>query len=72
MTIVYSCDIFCDVCGDWESGCDTQNWTAKGMKSRAKTTALKEGFQAKKKGNEFVHICERCVELGKTFEDIEA
>jgi len=72
MTIVYSCDIFCDVCGDWESGCDTQNWTAKGMKSTALKRAKTEGFQAKKKGNEFAHLCERCVEIGKTFEDIEA
>ena len=71
MTIVYSCDIFCDVCGDWESGCDTQNWTAKGMKAQALKRA-KTGFQAKKKGNEFAHLCERCVELGKTFDDIEA
>ncbi len=72
MTIVYSCDIFCDVCGDWESGCDTQNWTAKGMKSTALKRAKTEGFQAKKKGNEFTHLCKRCVEIGKTFEDIEA
>ncbi|PTQ86556.1 hypothetical protein [Agitococcus lubricus] len=72
MTIVYSCDIFCDVCGDWESGCETQYWTAKGMKSTALKRAKIEGFQSEKRGKEFVHICGRCIDTGKTLDDIDA
>jgi hypothetical protein len=58
MSVTYTCDVFCDRCGDWTHGVCSDKPT--GLASKALKIAKKEGWSRDVKST-FLDLCPNCL-----------